>query len=198
LGLAAGRRVEREKKKPIAYFTGLEAPGIESLKSLCASLATYGGAAMFHMQGLTPESGLYNPPAERWVIEQTDIDRAISELDAAVSEEVDFVSLGCPHLTIEEVEQIASLLEGKRVTKTFWITTSRPVKLLADQMGYSQVITEAGATFAVDTCCVVAPIAGRFHALATDSAKACYYASSKNHFKTRFLPFEEVVREALK
>jgi predicted aconitase len=198
LGLAAGRRIERERKKPVPYFTGLEAPGIENMKSLCASLATYGGAAIFHIQGVTPEAGQHDPPPERWVIEQDDIDRAISELDMTVSEEVDFVSLGCPHLTIEEVGRIALLLNGKRVTKTFWITTSRPVKLLADQRGYSQIITDAGATFAVDTCCVVAPIAGRFHALATDSAKACYYASSKNHFKTRFLPFEDVVREALK
>ncbi|MFL7869508.1 MAG: aconitase X, partial [Anaerolineales bacterium] len=60
------------------------------------------------------------------------------------------------------------------------------------------VIEAAGATFAVDTCCVVAPIKGRFRTLATDSAKACYYAGAKNNFNTRFLPFDEVVAEALK
>ena len=59
-------------------------------------------------------------------------------------------------------------------------------------------IEAAGAKFAADTCCVVAPIKGRFNALATDSAKACYYAYSKNKFKTRLLPFDEVVAEALK
>jgi predicted aconitase len=45
---------------------------------------------------------------------------------------------------------------------------------------------------------VVAPIKGRFKALATDSAKACYYAGAKNGFATRFLPFDEVIAEALK
>jgi predicted aconitase len=50
---------------------------------------------------------------------------------------------------------------------------------------------------AVDTCCVVAPIRGRFRAMATDSAKACYYAASKNKFKTRLLDFDAVVNEAL-
>jgi predicted aconitase len=69
---------------------------------------------------------------------------------------------------------------------------------MADQMGYTRIIEEAGAVFATDTCCVVAPIKGRFKALATDSAKACYYASNKNRFQTRFLPFDEVVLEALK
>ena len=74
----------------------------------------------------------------------------------------------------------------------------RPVKRIADQMGYTAIIEEAGAVFAVDTCCVVAPIKGRFKALATDSAKVCYYAAAKNGFQTRFLPFDEVIEEALR
>jgi hypothetical protein len=68
---------------------------------------------------------------------------------------------------------------------------------MADRMGYTKTIEAAGAKFATDTCCVVAPIKGRFTALATDSAKACYYAAAKNNFKTRLLPFDEVVKEAL-
>jgi predicted aconitase len=65
-------------------------------------------------------------------------------------------------------------------------------------MRYTRIIEESGAIFATDTCCVVAPIRGRFHALATDSAKACYYAYSKNKFKTLVRPFDEVVAEALR
>jgi predicted aconitase len=83
------------------------------------------------------------------------------------------------------------------VVKEFWITTARPIKQIADQMGYSAVIEASGAKFAVDTCCVVAPIKGRFQGLVTDSAKACYYAASKNRFQTVFLPFDEVVYAAL-
>jgi predicted aconitase len=64
-------------------------------------------------------------------------------------------------------------------------------------LGYSKTILRSGAKFAVDTCCVVAPIRGRFRAMATDSAKACYYAASKNKFKTRLLDFDAVVNEAL-
>ena len=79
----------------------------------------------------------------------------------------------------------------------FWITTARPIKRIADQLGYTRIIEAAGARFAADTCCVVAPIQGRFSAMATDSAKACYYAYSKNRLKTVFLPFDEVVRLAL-
>jgi hypothetical protein len=112
--------------------------------------------------------------------------------------QVDFVSLGCPHLSLQEIARVADLLKGKKVRKTFWITTARPTKRIADQMGYTSIIEEAGAVFATDTCCVVAPIKGRFKAIATDSAKACYYAAAKNEFKVRFLPFDEVIAEALK
>jgi predicted aconitase len=86
---------------------------------------------------------------------------------------------------------------GKRVRKEFWITTARPTKFLADRLGLSRIIEDSGAKFAVDTCCVVAPIQGRFNAMATDSAKACYYAGAKNGFKTLVKSFDDVVREAL-
>ena len=199
LGVVVGRAIESRQVKAIPYLRGILTATVDQLKSFCASIATYGGLAMFHMEGITPESAQFAPPDETLVIEQADLDEAICSLDVFSSDdEVDFVSLGCPHLSIHEIQRIAELLQGKQVCKTFWITTSRPVKRIADQMGYTAVIEAAGATFAVDTCCVVAPIKGRFRTLATDSAKACYYAGAKNNFNTRFLPFDAVVAEALK
>jgi len=111
--------------------------------------------------------------------------------------EIDFLSLGCPHLSIKEIARIAKLLEGKKVTREFWLTTSRPNKQIADRMGYTAIIETSGAKIAADTCCVVAPIRGRFHVMATDSAKACYYAFAKNKFDTVFKPFDEIVRLAI-
>ncbi|RPI83249.1 MAG: DUF521 domain-containing protein [Chloroflexi bacterium] len=198
LGYVIGKWIEREENKSVPFITGLDDPGLENLKSLCASIATYGGAALFHIDGVTPEADQYSPPSEVWVAAQEDIDRAVEELSTPGPTDADFFSLGCPHLSIDEVARIAELIRNKKVKGTFWITTSRPVKSLADQLGYTQIIEAAGATFATDTCCVVAPIKGRFRCLVTDSAKACYYAASKNRFDTRFLPFDSVVLEAVK
>ncbi len=198
LGRCIGEQIEATGQKHIPYITGVAAASLEELKSFCASLATYGGAALFHMAGVTPEAALFQPPPTGFSVAQTALDAARHALSDADAAEVDFVSLGCPHLTIAEIARLAQLLAGKQVKKTFWITTSRPVKHLADRMGYTRIIEASGATFAVDTCCVVAPIKGRFTALATDSAKACYYACSKNKMKTLFLPFDEVVAEALR
>jgi predicted aconitase len=192
LGKIIGDRMQASGRR-LPYLRGIPALSMESLKSFCASLATYGGAAMFHMQGVTPEAGIVPLPAEKITISLADLAEAAESLSDASPEDIDFVSLGCPHLSIDEIARIADLLKGRRVRREFWITTARPTKIIADQRGYTQVIEASGAKFATDTCCVVAPIRGRFQALATDSAKACYYAASKNRFKTLLLPFDEVV-----
>jgi len=197
LGKAIGDRLQAESLGKVPYMTGIHEATVENLKSFCASIATFGGVALFHIPGLTPEAGLFTPPVKVIRILQADLDQARQVLNTAAPDEVDFVSLGCPHLSLREIQRIAELLKDQQVKKEFWITTSRPVKGMADRMGYTAVIEAAGAKFATDTCCVVAPIKGRFTALATDSTKACYYAEGKNRFKTRLLDFDDVVREAL-
>jgi predicted aconitase len=195
LGKAIGEKIQATKAIP--YIQGVDTASLEQLKSLCASLATYGGVGLFHMEGITPEAGQFSPPADTVTISQANLDEAAALLSDGSTEAVDFVSLGCPHLTIDEIALIASMLEGKHVTREFWITTARQVKLEADKLGYTRTIEAAGAKFASDTCCVVAPIQGRFRVMATDSAKACYYAYAKNRIKSNFRPFDEVVRMAL-
>lgn len=197
LGVSISRKVAHLAEKPVVWIEGIQSVSLEELKSFCASLATYAGAAMFHIPGITPESSRYSSPEEKIKISTEELQGAYRELNPCVDTPVDFVSLGCPHLNLPEIARIAGMLAGKKVKKEFWITTSRPVKQMADQMGYTRIIEESGARFATDTCCVVAPINGRFNRMATDSAKACYYASGKNQMDTVFLPFDEVVQEAL-
>lgn len=197
LGKAIGERLSASAGRPVPYICGIEQASLEELKSLCASIATYGGTALFHIPGVTPEAAVHSPPDEKFAVNEADLQTALASLQDAEAVDVDFVSLGCPHLSLAEIARLADLLAGKRVVKEFWITTARPVKQIAERMGYSQIIEASGARFAVDTCCVVAPIRGRFHSLATDSAKACFYAYSKNRLKTVFLAFDDVVRLAL-
>jgi predicted aconitase len=197
LGKAMGERLEASGVKRIPWITGVPSASVEQMKAFCASVATYGGLAMFLMQGISPEADGTEPPACYFEITDADVATARASLQEATREEVDFVSLGCPHLSLAEVARVAGLVRGRSAAKEFWLTMSRPVKREADAAGYTAVLEAAGVKMAVDTCCVVAPIRGRFHALATDSAKACYYAYSKNRFKTRLLNFDEVIEEAL-
>lgn len=182
--------------KKIPYITGIPSATVEELKSFCASVATYGGTALFHMEGITPEHNKYPKPAEiRFEINNADLAKTRSELiDDDL--EIDFVSIGCPHASIHEISKIASLLKGKKVRKEFWITTARPTKRIADEAGFSKIIEDAGAKFAADTCCVVAPIKGRFKGIMVDSAKACYYGRAKNQFKVKIGSIEDCIEEA--
>jgi predicted aconitase len=185
-----------ELGKKIPYITGIDSATVEELKSFCASVATYGGVALFHMEGITPEYNTYPKPSDLSIdIDQEVLEKTRSELiDEEI--EIDFVSIGCPHASIHEIAKIANLLKGKKVNKEFWITTARPTKKIADQAGYSKIIENAGAKFAADTCCVVAPIKGRFKGIMVDSAKACYYGRAKNQFKVKIATIEECIKEA--
>ena len=187
-----------ELGKKIPFITGIHSATVEELKSFCASIATYGGTALFHMKGITPEYNKYPIPSEVIIeINQKDLEKTRDELvDDNI--EIDFVSIGCPHASIYEIAKMARLLEGKRVNKEFWVTTARPTKKIADEAGYSKIIEDAGAKFAADTCCVVAPIKGRFKGIMVDSAKACYYGRARHKFKVKIGSIEGCVEEATK
>lgn len=192
-----GESIGERTGKQIPFITGVSKATTEELKSFCASIATYGGVALFHMEGITPNRT--TEPEITEIVTQADLDAARVRLDDEDAE-IDFISVGCPHASIKEIEQIAKMLEGKTVAegKTLWITTAKPTKDLAIKMGFYDTIEKAGAFLVSDACCAVAPLKGRFKGLMTDSAKACFYARGKNKFKTEIKSVEECIMEALR
>ncbi len=190
LGKAIGKKIGNK----IPFITGTEGASLEGLKSFGASLATFGGTALFHMEGLTPNET--KEPEEKVEVTEWEIEKTLRELND--EGEVDFVSVGCPHASLGELKEIAGMLEGKKVKKEMWITTARKTKELAEKKGIAQKIEGTGAKFACDTCMVVAPLKGRFSVLATNSAKACYYGRGVNAFKVKIMSLRECVEEALK
>ena len=191
-----GHVIGERTGKTIPYITGIDYATTEQLKSFSASVATYGGVAIFHMEGITPNRTTI--PEKSEVITREDLNGARTELDDEKAE-IDFISVGCPHASIKEIATIAEMLDGKQVTdgKTVWITTAKPTKDLAIKMGFYDKIEKAGAFLVADACCAVAPLKGRFTGLMTDSAKACYYARGKNKFKTEIRTVEECIKEAV-
>jgi predicted aconitase len=193
LGYAIGKKAENK----IPYITGIKEAETDELKSFCASVVTYGAKPLFHMKGITPASETVRIPEETVTIEPDDVKNAYDNINDQVSE-IDFVCVGCPHCSIKEIAQIADLLRGKRVAEKseLWVATSRTAKQLSDKRGYTAVIEAAGGKFACDTCMAVAPLKGRFKALATTSAKGCFY-SRQNLMKTRMGGIEECISAAV-
>lgn len=193
LGYAIGKKAENK----IPYITGIKDAEVDELKSFCASVVTYGAKPLFYMEGITPGAERWPAPKETVTVEQRDIQEAYARINDDVSD-IDFVCIGCPHCSIKEIAEIARLLEGKKIAANteFWVATSRSVKQLADKRGYTAVIEQAGGKFACDTCMAVAPLKGRFKALATTSAKGCFY-SRQNGMKTKMGSLEECIEAAV-
>ncbi len=190
LGMAIGHRVGNR----LSAVRGVAHATEDELKSYGAAIATYGGVPLFHIEGVTPNP--VGDPEEEIVMSAAEVDEAV----AAARDEapIDFVAVGCPHLSMDEVRQVADLLEGRKVTKEFWVCVAREVQEKAREKGYVQTIEAAGAKLAPDTCMVVAPLKGRFRAMASDSSKACYYGRGRHDFQVHVMSLEDCVREAVR
>ena len=189
LGYCIGNRVQSK----IPYITGIKNATIDELKSFCASVVTFGSKPLFYMKYITPASENVKPPKEKITIDKKDILEAYDAINDE-TEDIDFVCIGCPHASIKEIAQIADLLQGKKISSEteLWVATSRPAKQLADKRGYTKIIENAGGKFACDTCMAVAPLKGRFRAIATTSAKGCYY-SRQNLMLTKMGSLEQCI-----
>ena len=193
LGYSIGKKAENK----IPYITGIKDAELDELKSFCASVVTYGSKPLFYMKDITPGAENHQPPKDKVTIEQNDIKEAYANINDDVSD-IDFVCVGCPHCSIKEIAEIAELVKDKKISENteFWVATSRTAKQLADKRGYTETIEAAGGKFACDTCMAVAPLKGRFKALATNSAKGCFY-SRQNGMKTKMGSLEECVQAAV-
>jgi predicted aconitase len=193
LGYAIGKKAENK----IPYITGIKTAELDDLKSFCASMVTYGSKPLFYMKGITPGYEAQKQPTDTVVVDQGDIKIAYDAINDDVAE-IELVCLGCPHCSVKEISEIATLLEGKKVAEgtELWVATSRTAKQLADKRGYTAAIEAAGGKFACDTCMAVAPLKGRFKSLATTSAKGCFY-SRQNLMKTKMGSIEECIEAAV-
>ena len=193
LGYAIGRKAENK----IPFITGIKTAELDELKSFCASVVTYGAKPLFYIKAITPGADLQTQPKETVTIEQADLKGGYDAINDQISD-IDFVCVGCPHCSIKEIQQIANLIKDKKVKEgtELWVATSRTAKQLADKRGYTATIEAAGGKFACDTCMAVAPLKGRFKALATTSAKGCFY-SRQNLMKTKMGSMEECINAAV-
>lgn len=188
----------------------VEPPRQEHLMALGAAMAASGAVALYHVEDVTPEARV----VATWVapsgvpitgvlitnwptIVVDDLSAAYAALDSPL-DQIDFVSLGCPHSTLADIMRVADLLRGQRVRTTLWITTSRGVRARAEREGLVAPIEAAGGHVFADTCLVVAPVEELgFKAMATNSAKAAFYAPSHSGLQRRFGTLEQCIAAAL-
>ncbi|MGH3343038.1 MAG: aconitase X [Carbonactinosporaceae bacterium] len=182
LGYFAGALVQEER--PVV--TGDTArPELADLKHFGAAAATSGGVEVYHIPGVTPEAptleaafgGGAVPEAVRYG--PRDRRNVYDDLNCqGASDDVDFVLLGCPHASVDQVWRAARALEGRRLNSgtELWMMVPRALKAVADRSGYTGIIERAGGRVLADSCPAMsrsAPTGTRV--FATDSAKQAHY-----------------------
>lgn len=129
-------------------------------KYMCASQIYNCAAGMFHIVGVTPEAPTLEAafggrkPEEVFTFSTKEQNKAYEYFCTATDTKVDLVTIGCPHCTLQEIGEIARLIQGRRVHKEvlLLIGTSEMVRLLAKRMGFVDTIENAGGLVIADMC----------------------------------------------
>lgn len=203
LGYMLGKRLGSR----IGVVDGMKGnPRSEDLKSLCAAAAASGSVTLLHIVGVTPEARSLeealggNKPAEEFEITLNDLKKTRDAMCTNKGDTVDFVALGCPHYTINEIEQVHKLLNGRKINPdtAFWIYANSYAIKLAEKMGLRRSLEEAGIVIRAETCMVISPIANwNFKTLMTDSGKCSYYGPAECGTDIIFAGVEECVEAAV-
>jgi predicted aconitase len=202
--LAAARR----GKEKTPAFIGLP-PNMTftQLKHLLAVIAVESGLAIMHIVGTTPEAptlkdalGGKKPLAE-FEIGRREIDEAYNIATTATDPKVDYVFLGCPHVTEAEFKDIAQALDGKKVNPKVKLVVSTTWLYLktAEDMGYADIIRKAGGIITQDMCIAFSgtQVSGT---IATDSIKAAFFFtgfSSKTTRRVWFGTIQDCIQAAI-
>lgn len=160
-------------------------PDLVRFKHFGASAASSGGVEMYHVVGATPQAATleqaFGPkrPVATFNYGKAEQRRIYDDLNSkATDPNVDFIMLGCPHAAIEQIREVCGLLAGKRISANcnLWIFTSRAVRSIADQEGYTRTIRDAGGVLLTDTCSAIGQVMPPgTKVVALDSAKQTHY-----------------------
>lgn len=186
LGYWMGELVQ--ERVPVVVARGgrfLKAPNLQRLKHFGAAASSSGGVEMYHLVGVTPEAPTVEAAfngrraVQRLYFGEAERRATWDKLNSTARDrEVDYVMLGCPHYSIEQIWEACQLLQGRKVhdNSSLWIFTPRAIRALADQNGYTKIIEDAGGHLMSDTCSAMSramPQGTKVAAL--DSAKHAHY-----------------------
>ncbi|TNC23338.1 aconitase X [Amycolatopsis alkalitolerans] len=202
LGYFAGDLVQEERPVITGDFGQ---PELVDLKHFGAAAASSGGVEMYHIPGVTPEAptveaafgsaklpeSVHYGPSER---------RRMYEIlnSQGESTDVDFVLLGCPHASIDQIWRAARALDGRKLKAQLWLMVPRALKVVADRSGYTEVIEKAGGRVLSDSCPAMSRSAPPgTKVFATDSAKQAHYLPAILGIEAWFGTLEDCVHAAV-
>jgi predicted aconitase len=180
------------------------------LKMLGAAAATSGAVALYHIVGVTPEATTKKAAfghKKNWPVfefSKKELEETEASLDAARGD-VELVVFGCPHLSIQEIREIAALLKSKKLKDEIelWVFFPRILATFAENMEYVKIIETSGARVITDSCPVglsehlIGGKRRKSQIVATNSAKLPTYMSSREGSLLHYGSTEKCIRAAV-
>ncbi|MBL8344787.1 MAG: aconitase X catalytic domain-containing protein [Rubrivivax sp.] len=208
LGLLAGKQVGAR----IPVFVGLPPDTNEDeLKALGAACASTGAVGLFHAVGITPEAPTLaeafggRPVQETVAVSRTTLQRTRAALSRArPGDRLAAVSVGTPHFSLAEFDQLLALLAEEAVSGTgpridFYVNTSRFILWQLEECGKAKALQACGITVVTDTCTYITPVMKQTRGLVmTNSGKWAHYAPANIGVEVAFGSLRECVRSALR
>lgn len=200
LGALAGRLAGDR----VPVLDGLETtPSTDDYVAFGAAFAIHGGAAMYHIAGITPEApslaaafggtlpadGTFEDIEIDEAALTAEYDRTASGAAANAGAPVDIVAIGCPHASLDQLRDAAAMVRDGTTNPsvTFYIHTNRSTYDTAAGEGVIATLLDAGVSVTADNCAVVSydrvPPGAR---LATNSAKMALFAKSVSNAEILF------------
>ncbi len=195
VGRNAGSRVPILKGLPASISS-------DQVKHLGAAAAAAGPITMIHLPGITPGSPTSDEATGSTEVEEIEVSRSdLAEVEADLnqtSEQPDLVAFGVPHLSVNELGDLAKMLEGRTLKKgiSMYAYTSSQAYDMAERTGIASTIEAAGARISHSTDAEISPLKKLgFNVVMTNSAKLAEIVSSEGEIRIRYASQGQIVEE---
>jgi hypothetical protein len=157
---------------------------------------------MIHFPGITPGSQTVEEASRGEKIEEIEITRSdLSDIESDLNQTLeppDLVAFGVPHLSVNELGELAKLLDGRKLKKgiKMYAYTSSQAYDMAERTGISEAIERAGARVSHSTDAEISPLkALGFNTVMTNSAKLAEILSSEGEIGVGYAPQKNIIEK---
>lgn len=204
LGIAVGRRLA-PNAIPVLVGDFLP-PDLIKLKTMFTSLATASGCEMCLIVGTSPEAPTYeaamagHEPKAEYDIDDEMLEGYRKELCHPVSGPVDFLQIGCPNASVQELQQIERYMRGKHVKEgvRFCVFTNVAQYELA-RMSHIVDSLRASGVEVLTSGCILRCINVAFGAkgIGLSAAKLAHYSKTERDVPVYYGTEKEVMDAAI-
>jgi len=174
----------------------------DQIKHMGAGAAAAGPVTMIHFPGITPGSRTAEEASGGEKTEEIEITRSsLSDVESDLnqtSELPDLVAFGVPHLSANELGELARLIDGrklKRGVKMYAYTSSQAYDM-AERTGIATTIEGTGARISHSTDAEISPLkALGFNTVLTNSAKLAEIVSSEGEIRVGYASQKEIIEK---